>query len=393
MLKSRQCSSFYYRTKDFTVLFRHSKTKSPGGNPDEVEPGFDDAELSIRAVLSPSTKKIRSDLSAQDITFEMPLLEGRGYSAREAKELEESNRELKELADSASQQGGLSGYVRTVKSRGGELSNLSASAATLLFEGMDDVESLYDYLRSNKGPAKHHPTQLHDVPELLCDMAFPNSANKSVTMKANGSLRVTASSQLAGGQLRPLPVPSRDGPDATMMSASDADVRMASKDGMVYAVDFEGPLLPTMWPRIMSALAQCQLEHAAMGNISGFLDLRIDCIPSSNSFYHNVITHHSPKDEMNKSSAATGRKRCSSTKKSAKKGRSTSRKRRGKDADKNDESRSIIDGEMAELKNTAIVRVELSNEIPERVANATMNDGWQICIATSDTIRAKASRM
>ena len=142
MLKTQQCSSFYVRTKDFTVLFRHSR-KTPlddDSDQDEEEEDDEDAGLCIRAVLSPSTKKIRSDLCAQNISFQMPLLEGRGYSARDAKELEESNRELKELADSASQQGSMSGYVRTIKSRGGELSNLSASAATLLFEGMDDVE-------------------------------------------------------------------------------------------------------------------------------------------------------------------------------------------------------------------------------------------------------------
>ena len=48
--------------------------------------------------------------------------------------------------------------------------------------------------------------------------------------------------------------------------------------------------------------------------------------------------------------------------------------------------------EMTKLKNSVIVRVELSNAIPLYTDNVDWGDGWQIAIATSDTQRATASR-
>ena len=152
-----------------------------------------------------------------------------------------------------------------------------------------------------------------------------------------------------------------------------------------------------MWPRIMSSLAQCQLEHASLGGNSGFLDLRIDCIPSSQSFYHNVISH-SQNDHTDKVSCTKGTpsENAESELKLAKqKGNASSQKSQDKSIGscknvKVDEGHA--DDGMTTLNNSAIVRVELSNAIPQDAENIDWSEGWQIAIATGDTNRAVTSR-
>jgi hypothetical protein len=100
MLKMGRCDHFYYLTAHTTVLFKRHTTKMPIHI--EGEEDLACGTTTLCAVMSPSNKKLRSDLSVRDVPFAMPLLPGGVLSESEMHDREEIYRELKALEASSS---------------------------------------------------------------------------------------------------------------------------------------------------------------------------------------------------------------------------------------------------------------------------------------------------
>jgi hypothetical protein len=157
------------------------------------------------------------------------------------------------------------------------------------------MDGLFDYLLEygTKGIAnRHSPGQLYDLPQLLSEIPFRNSSNRTIDVVANVKVMVANSSSSSSSnsidQLRP-------------SHASNTD----DKGGRyVHMLEFRGPLLPTIVPRLLLSLMKCQhkriVEHQLSdengkedGNEKNeseqWIDFAVDLRPCLHSFGHNVI--------------------------------------------------------------------------------------------------------
>ena len=462
MLKESRSGSFHYRTPRFSVLFtfgqhegdsgsasgggcissssssgggsssrRSSSSSSSSGSSNKEGDGGGRKRKArsstkngnnnhnrgggvLRAVLSPSTKKIRSDLGVRDVFFTMPFLpswEGE-VSASAAAERAESLRELKELEDSASSHGAyMQAERRPLRTSRSSALEKGGYESTLLFEGLWSVEGLFDYLLCGDGIRKHHPSRLHDVPELLSSVPFPNSSNRAIAVRAVDTIKTTSTGAATNGSgslwaLRPRPPGEANCDDNNDSNGnhgnSDDDVDdveesstlildggfededegagdgvsaardlkrrpLCAEPGVVHRVELDGPILPTMLPKLAVALAACQRERACASGAKGHLDIRWDLQPCEHSFSHNIVSSFDRDDdpesdgEGDEEDGSDGEGLSVRAKKRSRKGQNGRAASTGKNMGHENRGRSNVPS----LREASLVRVDLSSVITQ----------------------------
>ena len=314
MLKMGRCDHFYYRTAHTTVLFKRHSTKMPIVVDDEED--MESTTTTLCAVMSPSTKKLRSDLGVRDVPFAMPMLPGGVLSESEMLDRDEIVRELKALKASSSSSMSQSTYVKTKMSKKGSsiMDKSTGLESTLTFVGMWSLDGLFDYLLDYgvKVGQRHNPGQLFDVPELLSETPFRNSSNRMIGVMKNTSVLVPPNMQGKETGLRPA---SRQAAATSLSSSSTtSSSSTAGANVRVHKVEFAGPLLPTMIPKMLTSLLRCQRERislakaairrAAMLSVAeeeveveveveveeeDWVDLNVDFRSFVASFGHNIV--------------------------------------------------------------------------------------------------------
>ena len=417
MLKTGTCDHFYYRTTQFSVLFKRHTTTTKKKEDDEDDDNDEDDEdedmdqdeeeegervTTLCAVMSPSTKKIRSDLGIRDITFAMPLLPGGVLSEEEIQDRNDILAELRALEASSSSSMSQSSYVKTKRSRKGAISKMDKSTgqeSTLTFNGIWTMDGLFDYLLDYgiKGVQRHNPGQLFDLPQLLSEVPFRNSANRQLRIVSNA--KVTVTDGKTENILRPPFNITNTNKDSTsslaaLSSSSSSSLSSSSSNVRhVHMIEFEGPLLPTMIPRLLSSLLKCQKqkiiqfrekllkekaedeeEDEDAGTMEDndnaekkedtdvHLDLNIDLKPQINSFGHNVVNDISIEKIKED---ATGMKKIKKMFGDTDQNQKSEEEEKG-ETDKDDkEDDDTENGETVErLFRSTIVRMDLSIKIP-----------------------------
>eukprot|EP00850_Spirogloea_muscicola_P019817 SM000200S05807 [mRNA] locus=s200:25311:28191:+ [translate_table: standard] len=142
MLRNEACAAFYVHMQHTAVMFQASHTA--GQWPSEC-----------RAIVTASTRGLRSMLDDQEVRFSMPLCNGSTLAAlddlRELKELEAAN----------------PGQTRTVDTVAAQD---NSPRSLLLIEGRNNVHGFFDFLLNYRHLGG--PTAGRDVPMLLSPVPF-----------------------------------------------------------------------------------------------------------------------------------------------------------------------------------------------------------------------------
>eukprot|EP00850_Spirogloea_muscicola_P020375 SM000214S06769 [mRNA] locus=s214:52871:55776:+ [translate_table: standard] len=149
MLRNEACAAFYVHMQHTAVMFQASRTA--GQWPSEC-----------RAIVTASTRGLRSMLDDQEVRFSMPLCNGSTLAAlddlRELKELEAAN----------------PGQTRTVDTVAAQD---NSPRSLLLIEGRNNVHGLFDFLLNYRHLGG--PSAGRDVPMLLSPVPFCGACLRS----------------------------------------------------------------------------------------------------------------------------------------------------------------------------------------------------------------------
>eukprot|EP01135_Chromosphaera_perkinsii_P003902 Nk52_evm3s262 gene=Nk52_evmTU3s262 len=176
LFKNGKISHFYVDSNYFTTLFISDETGAADG---------------YYAIINSSSKGLRTLLNKEEISYSLPLLKPVEASKDENAvddELTDEERALKHLE------------ARFEKSR--QMSHETA----LLFEGLEEVHGLFDFMlnrnylaavrsgrykKSQNGSSHNGTFFCPDFPNIYCPAPFVNGSLRSLNIKYNGSVKVS----------------------------------------------------------------------------------------------------------------------------------------------------------------------------------------------------------